>query len=163
MAFGMSLAVFSLVIEVTSFSRIVICIEKKRDVLCVCVCVCVCTSVCYTLISQRARAYLYWSANKCFKWPSYLIAGVTLTGLQQAFVVIVRVQMCTQCVRGLQWFPSGRCYCRNRASSLRDKGGPEAVCPSAERRSSLRTEKRSAEKRDTGLCQKSNIQEVVFF
>lgn len=35
----MSLAVFSLVIEVTSFSRIVICNEKEGDLLCVCVCV----------------------------------------------------------------------------------------------------------------------------
>lgn len=62
----------------------------------------------------------------------------------------VRVQMCTQCVRDLQWFPSGRCYCRNRANSLTDKGGPEAVCPSAERKSSLGKEtgiqKRSIDK-----------------
>lgn len=41
----MSLAVFSLVIEVTSFSRIVICNEKEGDLLCVC--------VSDTLISKR--------------------------------------------------------------------------------------------------------------
>lgn len=52
----------------------------------------------------------------------------------------VRVQMCTQSVHDLQWFPSGRCYYRNRANSLTDKGDPEEVCPSAERKSSLRRE-----------------------
>lgn len=54
--------------------------------------------------------------------------------------LIVRTLMCTQCVHDLQWFPSGRCYCRNKANSPTDKGGPEAVCPSAERTSSLRKE-----------------------
>lgn len=46
--------------------------------------------------------------------------------------------MCTQCVLDLQWFPSGRCYCRNRSNSPTDKGGPEEVCPSAEHMSNLK-------------------------
>lgn len=45
------------------------------------------------------------------------------------------------CVHDLQWFPSGRCYCRNKANSLTDRGGPEAVCPSAEHKNSLRERK----------------------
>lgn len=77
MAFGMSLAVFSFVIEVTSFSRIVIWKKKESDS------PCVCFSVHY-LYLNKAWAYLYWSTN--IKMTSYQTAGVTLTKLQQVYV-----------------------------------------------------------------------------
>lgn len=158
MAFGMSLAVFSLVIEVTSFSRIVICIGEEKDLLCVCFSVYFCAQ--YSYLNKGLSLSILICKQVHLKRNSYLAAGVTLTRL--------RVQMCTQCVHDLQWFPSGRCYCRNRANSLTDKGGPEAVCPSAERKSSLRKvtgkEKRSVKMRETGLSQKifSTFQEVTF-
>lgn len=71
----------------------------------------------------------------------------------------------TVCAYDLQWFPSGRCCCRNRANSLTDKGGPEEVCPSAERKSSLRKEtgieSRSVDRMKPNLTEIiSTIQEI---
>lgn len=61
-------------------------------------------------------------------------------------------------MRDVQWSPSGRCYCRNRASFLTDKGVPEAECPSAERTSSLRKETRQTPahtcSRDLKVCER---------
>jgi len=102
---------------------------------------CTVGAVCAVLLShKRARAYQHRTANRCIKTTSYRIACVTL--VTTGFWLSVRVEVCTQWVRVSQWFPSGRCYCRNKASSPTDKGGPEAVCPSAERRSSLEEQKR---------------------
>lgn len=82
MAFGMSLAVFSLVREVTSFSRIVIWIEREKDLLCVLLSVYT-VRLCDTLILPRAWAYLYCSANKCTRMTCYLIESVTLTSFKR--------------------------------------------------------------------------------
>lgn len=87
------------------------------------------------------------------------MSGATLTSLQQGYVW----PRACKCVRSvcmdLQWFPIGRCYCRNKANSLTNKGGPEEVCPSGEHKSSLRNEtgkrKEVTWRRDSSLCQDS--------
>lgn len=106
------------------------------------------------LISKQMHQKDFLSDRRCD--INQLTTGVCLT---------VRVPMCTQGTHDLQWFPSGRCCCRNRASSQTDKGDPGEGCPSAERRSSLRketgTENRSGDKSvESGIT--STIQEVHF-
>lgn len=88
--------------------------------------VCACHSYLTT-----AWVYLYCSTNERTKTNPYLMR----CDINQAGGVYTAWEC------DLQWSPSGRCCCRSKASSLTDRGGPAAGCPSAEHRSSLGTEK----------------------
>lgn len=59
-------------------------------------------------------------------------------------------------------FPTGRCYCRNKSSSLRGRGVPAGGCPAAGHRNSLEGVKSQETKQTSNIVHHSHHKTLAF-